>query len=69
MKKNLFTKVTAFALSAAMSVTLLSGCGSKVSDKDEQGRTVISIGAWTAPGHKDLDAMNKRREHLELEQG
>lgn len=35
MKRNLLTKVTAFALSAAMSVTLLSGCGSKVSDKDE----------------------------------
>ena len=65
MKKNLFTKVTAFALSAAMSITLLSGCGNKVSDKDEQGRTVISIGAWPALGHKDLDAMNKRKDDFE----
>lgn len=61
MKRNLLTKVTAFALSAAMSFALLSGCGSKVSDKDEQGRTVISIGAWPAKEGKSLDDANKQK--------
>ncbi|MDY5230953.1 MAG: extracellular solute-binding protein [Eubacteriales bacterium] len=65
MKRNLLTKVTAFALSAAMSVTLLSGCGSKASDKDEPGRTVISIGAWPAKEGKSLDDANKQKATFE----
>ena len=31
MKKNLFTKIAAGALSAALSVTMLAGCGNKKS--------------------------------------
>lgn len=29
MKKNLFTKIAAVSLSAALSVTMLAGCGNK----------------------------------------
>ena len=54
MKMNLITKATAWALVSVMSLTMLSACKKQASDKDEQGRTVISVGAWPQKGHKDL---------------
>ena len=65
MSKNLLTKVTAFALSAAMSVTLLSGCGNKVTDKDEQGRTIISVGGWPTKEGKEKENIEARKARFE----
>ena len=66
MKKNLFTKIAAVSLSAALSVTMLAGCGNKKSAAtDEQGRTIISIGAWPVKEGKALDDANAKKERFE----
>ncbi len=65
MSKNLFAKITAFALSAVMSVTLLSGCGNKVTDKDEQGRTIISVGGWPTKEGKEKENIEARKARFE----
>lgn len=65
MKSVLTKKVIAAGLTLAMTVSFFSGCGNKVSDKDEQGRTVISVGAWPSKEGKDLDDANKRKETFE----
>ena len=65
MSKNLFAKITAFALSAVMSVTLLSGCGNKVTDKDEQGRTIISVGGWPTKEGKENENIEARKARFE----
>ena len=65
MSKNLFAKITAFALSAAMSVTLLSGCGNKVTDKDEQGRTIISVGGWPTKEGKEKENIEAKKARFE----
>ena len=66
MKKNLFTKIAAGALSAALSVTMLAGCGNKKSAAtDDQGRTIISIGAWPVKEGKALDDANAKKERFE----
>ena len=65
MSKNLFAKITAFALSAAMSVTLLSGCGNNVTDKDEQGRTIISVGGWPTKEGKEKENIEAKKARFE----
>ena len=66
MKKNLFTKIAAVSLSAALSVTMLAGCGNKKSAAtDEQGRTIISIGAWPVKEGKTLDDYNAQKDRFE----
>ncbi len=65
MSKNLFAKITAFALSAVMSVTLLSGCGNKVTDKDEQGRTIISVGGWPTKEGKEKENIEAKKARFE----
>lgn len=47
-----FKRVLALVLCLAMAVTVFVGCGKKVSDKDEQGRTVVTIGGYPAEGTK-----------------
>ncbi|MBP3361166.1 MAG: sugar ABC transporter substrate-binding protein [Clostridia bacterium] len=65
MKKKL-QRVAAGALIVS-SIAALCGCGQKTSDKDEQGRTVISVGGWPLSEGKSLDAMNQRKETFEKE--
>ena len=65
MSKNLFAKITAFALSAAMSVTLLSGCGNNVTDKDEQGRTIVSVGGWPTKEGKEKENIEAKKARFE----
>ena len=65
MSKNLFAKITAFALSAVMSVTLLSGCGNNVTDKDEQGRTIISVGGWPTKEGKEKENIEAKKARFE----
>ena len=66
MKKSLFIKkAAAIALSAAMTVTALSGCGQKESIKDENGRIKISVGAWPSKEGKELDSINQLKERYE----
>ncbi len=49
MNTNL-KRVFAVVLCLAMAVTVFVGCGKDVSDKDEQGRTVITVGGYPAEG-------------------
>ena len=66
MKKSIFIKkAAAIALSAAMTVTALSGCGQKESIKDENGRIKISVGAWPSKEGKELDSINQLKERYE----
>ena len=66
MKKSLFNKITAAALAAVLAATMLAGCGTdKSAQKDDQGRTIISIGAWPTREGKDLDSMNAKKERFE----
>lgn len=58
-------KITALVLSAVIAISMLGACKKQASDKDEQGRTVISVGAWPPKGHKDLEPMNKRKAEFE----
>ena len=50
MKTN-FKRVLAMVLCIAMAMTVFVGCGKdKVNDKDEQGRTIITVGGYPAEG-------------------
>ena len=68
MKKGLFTKAAAIALSATLTVTTLVGCGNKkTATTDDQGRTIISVGGWPAQEGKTLDTYNAKKERFEKE--
>lgn len=49
------------------SVFGLEGCGNKIQDKDEQGRTIITVGGWPQNEGKAWDMMNRRKEIFEQE--
>jgi len=65
LRKGKVFKVTSMALSLIMSVGLLAGCSGGSSDKDEQGRTVISVGAWPSKEGVKLDNANARKARFE----
>ncbi len=67
MKKNLCIKLMCLSLVMIMVALSFVGCGKKVNDKDEQGRTIISIGAWPAKAGPDLDNRIKTKEKFEAE--
>lgn len=59
----------AFALVVvlAMSVAALTGCGKKVNDKDEQGRTIISVGGYPSKDGNDRDSWDETIARFEKE--
>ncbi len=59
MKTNL-KRVLATILCLAISATLFVGCGKDVSDKDEQGRTMITVGNYPAEGTAKRQAFDER---------
>lgn len=65
---NMFTKMKS-VLSLLLVVTLLvccvTGCRNKNTDKDEQGRTVVSVGGWPQKEGDRLDKMNKSKAEFE----
>ena len=65
MKKNVLKKVTAVVTATVLSATMLAGCGGKDASKDDQGRTVITVGNWPTTEGKQLDDMNKQKERYE----
>lgn len=64
MMKKLW-KIIALILSFAAAVTMLSSCGQSASDKDEQGRTVLTVGSWPDKEGTELDNMVARKEAFE----
>lgn len=63
MKKvvRIVSLVTVLTLIAGM----FTGCGNKVNDKDEQGRTMISVGQWPTKEGTDLTAVLERKARFE----
>lgn len=64
MKKQI--KAVSFILALAMMVSV-AGCGKKVNDKTEDGKTFISVGNWPQKEGKDLDNVNARKEKFEAD--
>lgn len=65
MKKGIVTKCISVMLVSVLSVGTLAGCGKKASDKDEEGRTVISVGSWPSKESEALTTMNERKDRFE----
>jgi len=64
MKKNNVFKVIALMLILVMGISVLTGCN-KATDKDEQGRTVISVSNWPASEGTSMDIMTARKANFE----
>lgn len=65
LKKNKkFIKGLSLVLALTMLAGVCAGCG-KASDKDEQGRTIISVGGWPAKEGDALDAQNAKKTRFE----
>jgi len=54
-------------LVVVMVVSMFAGCGSTANDKDEQGRTIISVGNWPNREGTSLDNYNKQKAKFELD--
>ncbi len=65
MKKEMLKKVVSLAVAAALSICLFAGCGTEANDKDEQGRTIITVGGWPDKEGKSLDTYTARKERFE----
>lgn len=57
-------KPVALCMAAVLSVGVLAGCGSKATDKDDQGRTIVSVAAWPTI-EKEIANMNARKARFE----
>lgn len=63
--KTTLKRLLAAALCVVMCIALFTGCGKKANDKDEQGRTILSVGGWPSKEGKDLDRMNTKKSEFE----
>lgn len=54
--KRVFAVILCFVMMAALFV----GCGKKVNDKDEQGRTIVSVGNYPAEGTPSRETFDER---------
>ena len=64
-KKSVLIKAVSLVTAVAMSSVMLTGCGSKGSDKNAQGQTVISVGLWPTREGTELDNANARKARFE----
>lgn len=60
-------RLLAMLLVVCIAAVSFAGCkpANTANDKDEQGRTVISVGGWPAKKGEKLDKMNARKEKFE----
>ena len=65
MKKFMLLKTVLLLLAVIMTAGLFAGCGNKVNDKDEQGRTIVSVGNWPSTPGKSLDNLNAIKASFE----
>ena len=63
--KNKMLKFTAIFTIIAVSACMLAGCGSSTANKDDQGRTIISVGAWPSQEGTSLNNMEAKKEAFE----
>lgn len=64
MKKS-YVKLFAAATALILAMSCFSGCGKKANDKDEQGRTVITVSNWASSNPLELERMNARKARFE----
>lgn len=64
MKNKKMLRVVGLIAAIALLAVSVAGCG-KAEDKDEQGRTVISVGSWPQKEGVDLDNINARKDKFE----
>ena len=65
MLKTKILRIVAVTMALALICGCFAGCGKDTSDKDEQGRTVISVGSWPSSEGESLDKMNARKARFE----
>lgn len=65
MKKKTILKSVALCIAAVMAVGAVSGCSNSGSDKDNQGRTIVSVGNWPSKEGTELDTFNARKATFE----
>lgn len=63
--KTWFVRTVSMVAALTLSVGLFAGCTKSASDKDEQGRTILSVGSWPSKEGKDLDNYNARKARFE----
>lgn len=57
-------KPVALCMAAVLSIGVLAGCGGKGTDKDDQGRTIVTVGTWPT-NEKEIANMNARKDRFE----
>ena len=62
MKK---ARIISLVLALVLCVMSLAACGGTATDKDEQGRTVISVGGWPTKEGAELDSAVARKDAFE----
>ena len=66
MKKKRLVKAVGLMTAAALSVSILGACGQKAAnDKDEQGRTILTVGLWPDREGTALTTIEERKTRLE----
>jgi len=67
MKKTFLTKLIAIIAVIALVAGVMSGCGKKVNDKDEEGRTIISVNEYPDKEGPERDAYDLKIEKFEAD--
>ncbi len=66
MKKKRLVKAVGLMTAAALSVSILGACGQKTAnDKDEQGRTILTVGLWPDREGTALTTIEERKTRFE----
>lgn len=65
MKKEQFKKVTAIAIAAVMSVSMLASCGPDSKTKTADGKTIITVGDWPQKEGADKDNIEETKAKFE----
>lgn len=67
MKKYISVKTVSVITAVTLAVCALTGCGREVSDKDEQGRTIISIGNYPMKEGKSKETWDAKWQKFETD--
>ena len=65
LSKQTLIKAVTLATATTLMVSALGGCGKKETDKDEQGRTILSVGLWPSKEGPALEYMEERKARFE----
>ncbi|MBO5007841.1 MAG: extracellular solute-binding protein [Clostridia bacterium] len=63
--RKVILKAAALALIVSLLACAFAGCGKKDATKDEEGRTIVSVGNWPAKSNPQYESMNERKTRFE----